>query len=123
MYKVIFPDEDVVPFPWQLNEKDHDAKSLVRDLGDHARRELPRLMRPRLEDMLDRVIEESFTSDRIVELAQGVFQDILQTFRHVQADPNLLVGDDAGNPITLPVLESSSSDKAWNWKRSSRYCG
>lgn len=38
--------------------------------------------------MLDQVIEESLTPDRIVELAQGVFQQILQTFNEAQASPN-----------------------------------
>ncbi|KAH7129937.1 hypothetical protein B0J13DRAFT_678977 [Dactylonectria estremocensis] len=119
MYKVIFPDEDMIPSPWQLNEKDHscgDAANLVRDLGDHARRELPRLMRPRLEDMLDRVIEESLTSDRIVELAQGVFQDILQTFRHVQAESTLSSSADevdAGN--TNDVVINAVDDLFGTW--------
>ncbi|KAH7002569.1 hypothetical protein EDB80DRAFT_894587 [Ilyonectria destructans] len=101
MYKIIFPDDDLVPSPYhdiqfQLDEKDpsgHVDTNLLRDLGNHARRELPRLMRPRLEDMLDQVIEEGLTPDRVVNLAQGVFQQILQTFRLSEVDHEQPGGD------------------------------
>ncbi|KAJ3547800.1 hypothetical protein NM208_g1323 [Fusarium decemcellulare] len=89
MYKIIFPDDDRVPSPYHdftLQElrggtpTSGNTADLVVELGEHASRELPRLMRPRLEDMLDRVIEESLSSEKIVDLAKGVFQEILQSF-------------------------------------------
>ena len=112
-YKVIFPDDDLIPSPCKSmsslafqfhdtdKEIDHDlnrqrifdeghfastSTNLLRDLGDHARRELPRLMRPKLEDLLERVIEEGLTTDRVVDLAQGVFQQILQSFKVYETD-------------------------------------
>lgn len=50
-------------------------------------------MRPRLEDMLDQVIEEGLTPDRLVNLAQGVFQQILQTFKLPEVDHEQSGGD------------------------------
>ncbi|KAL6409980.1 Zinc finger protein PLAG1 [Ilyonectria robusta] len=95
-YRIIFPDDELIPSPYhdrnRQNElKDEDAfdgrSNILRDLGDHARRELPRLMRPRLENMLDSVIEEGLTSDRVVNLAQGVFEQILQNFKVSRDEP------------------------------------
>ncbi|KAH6980692.1 hypothetical protein BKA56DRAFT_673176 [Ilyonectria sp. MPI-CAGE-AT-0026] len=120
VYKIIFPDEDLVPSPYhdftfeQLGERrgsDSNSAAFVRDLGDHARRELPRLMRPRLESMLDQVIEESLTPDRIVELAQGIFQQILQTFNEAQATPNPQESnEDEAEHISLEAVDTQGID-------------
>ncbi len=44
-------------------------------------------MRPRLTDMLESVIEEGLTSDRVLDLAQKVFQQILQSFKESGTAP------------------------------------
>lgn len=57
--------------------------------------------------MLDQVIEESLTPDRIVELAQGVFQQILQTFNEAQAAPNPLENnEDEAEHISLEAVDA-----------------
>ncbi|RFU34082.1 hypothetical protein B7463_g2229, partial [Scytalidium lignicola] len=94
VYMILFPNDDPVPSPY------HDLNSIIsdelpklgdeyynffKDLGDHARHELPKLMRPRLENMLNGIMNEGLYQDKIVDLAQDVFQQIIRTFRPVDA--------------------------------------
>jgi hypothetical protein len=68
------------------DQADVQNTGFLNGLGDYARRELPRLLRPRLEDMLLRVIEEGLDSDKVVDLAQGAFQQILQNYKALDKD-------------------------------------
>lgn len=98
--------------PNDQSTADGSGVRLLRDLGDHARRELPRLMRPRLEDMFHRIIEEGFNPDSVVNLAQGVFQQILQTFKTTQASK----GPADGSALTMSGANQQDAliQTAWN---------
>ncbi|KAF4465114.1 hypothetical protein FALBO_8044 [Fusarium albosuccineum] len=116
MYKIIFPDDDRVPSPYHdftLQElrggtpTSGNTADLVVELGEHASRELPRLMRPRLEDMLDRVIEESLSSEKIVDLAKGVFQEILQSFHKTREESRESAGQPGLSATPAPPVPAS----------------
>ncbi|KAF5011525.1 hypothetical protein FDECE_2356 [Fusarium decemcellulare] len=116
MYKIIFPDDDRVPSPYHdftLQElrggtpTSGNTADLVVELGEHASRELPRLMRPRLEDMLDRVIEESLSSEKIVDLAKGVFQEILQSFHKTREESRESPGQPGLSATPAPSVPAS----------------
>ncbi|KAH7400389.1 hypothetical protein BKA64DRAFT_671780 [Cadophora sp. MPI-SDFR-AT-0126] len=90
VYRIIFPNDDPVPSPYhdltydvskEHSTLDDEDRNLLKDLGDYARCELPKLMRPALEDMLDGISDDCDFPDKVIGLAQGVFQQIIRSFR------------------------------------------
>lgn len=62
-------------------ESGSQSSTVLQRFGDYAGSEFPRLLRPQLEEALDAIIAERLTSETVVGLAQGVFQQVLLSFQ------------------------------------------
>ncbi|KAJ4261524.1 hypothetical protein NW762_006951 [Fusarium torreyae] len=71
MYKIIFPHDDPIPSPY----------AELYSFEGFARREFSRRMRPRMESLIDGILEQTLTSEAITDVANSVFQGIMETFR------------------------------------------
>ncbi|KAM0559426.1 hypothetical protein ACHAPJ_004454 [Fusarium lateritium] len=88
MYKIIFPHDDPIPSPYaelcpfqpDQYTVQHGANVLDSFEG-FARREFSRRMRPRMESLIDGILEQTLTSQAITDVANNVFQGIMETFR------------------------------------------
>ncbi|KAI1041499.1 hypothetical protein LB505_001723 [Fusarium chuoi] len=97
MYKILFPDDDPVPSPYpelcplQIEQPEQDIEqagaNLLDSFEDYARREFSVRMRPRIENLVDGLMEQTFTSQTITDIATNVLQDIMESFRKGKRKP------------------------------------
>ncbi|KAF5695777.1 hypothetical protein FDENT_83 [Fusarium denticulatum] len=88
MYKILFPDDSPVPTPFpelchlQPGQEFVLPRANVLDsFEDYARREFSRRMRPRIESLVDGILEQALTSQTITDVANNVLQGIMESFR------------------------------------------
>jgi hypothetical protein len=109
MYKILFPHDDPIPSPCKFISRHLDTKSLnsfldpelcplqpeqdtehpganvLDSFEDYARREFSRRMRPRIESLVDGILEQTLTSQTITDVANNVLQGIMESFRESQS--------------------------------------
>ncbi|KAF5718464.1 hypothetical protein FGLOB1_1654 [Fusarium globosum] len=98
MYKILFPDDDPVPSPYpelcslQIEQPEQDIEqagaNLLDSFEDYARREFSVRMRPRIENLVDGLMEQTFTSQTITDIATNVLKDIMESFRKGKRKPD-----------------------------------
>ncbi|KAI1012544.1 hypothetical protein LB504_008236 [Fusarium proliferatum] len=98
-YKILFPDDDPVPSPYpelcplQIEQPEQDIEqagaNLLDSFEDYARREFSVRMRPRIENLVDGLMEQTFTSQTITDIATNVLQDIMESFRKGKRKPGI----------------------------------
>ncbi|KAF5715569.1 hypothetical protein FMUND_6798 [Fusarium mundagurra] len=98
MYKILFPDDDPVPSPYpelcplQFEQPEQDIEqagpNLLDSFEDYARREFSRRMRPRVENLVEGIFEQTLTSQTITDIATNVLQDIMESFRKGKRKPD-----------------------------------
>lgn len=107
MYKILFPDDDPIPTPCKLTPLNTQSRSnmfsdpelchlqpdqeielpranVLDSFEDYARREFSRRMRPRMESLVDGILEQALTSQTITDVANNVLQGIMESFRESQ---------------------------------------
>ncbi|KAL9575609.1 hypothetical protein ACKAV7_000407 [Fusarium commune] len=91
MYKILFPDDDPVPTPYTElchlqpeQEIELPRANMLDSFEDYARREFSRRMRPRMESLVDGILEQALTSQTITDVANNVLQGIMESFRESQ---------------------------------------
>ncbi|KAL2075983.1 hypothetical protein VTL71DRAFT_926 [Oculimacula yallundae] len=127
MYTVIFPKDNPVPSPYHDSTHDvpsdyptpdEESRNLLKELADYARRELPKLMRPGLANMLEGISDDSSVTKQITDIAQSAFQQILENFTPTNTDsqtPQVSTMQsanysDLGRPTSSPVNAGNSPD-------------
>lgn len=109
MYKILFPHDDPIPSPCKsisrhldtqsLNgfldpelcplqpeqDTEHPGANVLDNFEDYARREFSRRMRPRIESLVDGILEQTLTSQTITDVANNVLQGIMESFRESQS--------------------------------------
>ncbi|RBQ80694.1 hypothetical protein FVER14953_20629 [Fusarium verticillioides] len=58
--------------------------NVLDSFEDYARREFSRRMRPRMESLVDGILEQALTSQTITDVANNVLQGIMESFRESQ---------------------------------------
>lgn len=77
--------------PLQIEQPEQDIEqagaNLLDSFEDYARREFSVRMRPRIENLVDGLMEQTFTSQTITDIATNVLQDIMESFRKGKRKP------------------------------------
>ncbi|KAF9772154.1 hypothetical protein IL306_010172 [Fusarium sp. DS 682] len=120
MYKILFPHDDPIPSPYpdlcplQAGpEGEQLAANVLDSFENFARQEFPRRMRPRMERLVDGILEQNLTSQAITDDFNNVLQGILQSFRAKQRQATCEPGAD-DSPSRSPssqVLPAGSSPR------------
>ncbi|PNP79090.1 hypothetical protein FNYG_07528 [Fusarium nygamai] len=91
MYKILFPDDDPIPSPYPElcplqpeQEGELPGTNVLDSFEDYARREFSRRMRPRVESLVDGILQQTLTSQTITDVAINVLQGIMKSFRESQ---------------------------------------
>ncbi|KAM0253183.1 hypothetical protein ACHAP5_000655 [Fusarium lateritium] len=118
IYKILFPHDDPVPPPYpelcpvQPNrEGEHLGANVLNSFENFARREFSRRMRPRMESLVDGILEETLTSQAITDVANDVLQGIMESFRASQDQSNCQP-ETQGSPPRSPSPERMPSDSS-----------
>lgn len=69
-----------VSVDFQRGSSGKGQESLLTALREHVSRELPRLIRPRLEESVDATIREALGPDMLEGLVRDIFSQVLSTF-------------------------------------------
>ncbi|EXK93781.1 hypothetical protein FOQG_04985 [Fusarium oxysporum f. sp. raphani 54005] len=92
MYKILFPHDDPIPSPYPElcplqpeQDTEHPGANVLDSFEDYARREFSRRMRPRIESLVDGILEQTLTSQTITDVANNVLQGIMESFRESQS--------------------------------------
>ncbi|KAL5619437.1 hypothetical protein FOVSG1_001659 [Fusarium oxysporum f. sp. vasinfectum] len=92
MYRILFPHDDPIPSPYPElcplqpeQDTEHPGANVLDSFEDYARREFSRRMRPRIESLVDGILEQTLTSQTITDVANNVLQGIMESFRESQS--------------------------------------
>ncbi|KAF4444460.1 hypothetical protein FACUT_671 [Fusarium acutatum] len=93
MYKILFPHDDPIPSPYPElcplqpeQDVEHPGANVLDSFEDYARREFSRRMRPRIESLVDGILEQTLTSQTITDVANNVLSGIMESFRESQSE-------------------------------------
>ncbi|KAM0199897.1 hypothetical protein ACHAPI_002995 [Fusarium lateritium] len=118
IYKILFPHDDPVPSPYpelcpvQPNQEgEHLGANVLNSFENFARREFSRRMRPRVESLVDGILEETLTSQTITDVANNVLQGIMESFRASQDQSNCQL-ETQGSPPRSPSPERMPFDSS-----------
>ncbi|WZH39406.1 uncharacterized protein QYS62_000323 [Fusarium acuminatum] len=118
IYKILFPHDDPVPSPYPElcpvqpgREGEHLGANVLDSFENFARQEFSRRMRPRMESLVDGILEETLTSQAITDVANNVLQGIMESFRASQGQSNCQP-ETQGSPPRSPSSERMPSDSS-----------
>ncbi|KAI7780726.1 hypothetical protein LA080_015623 [Diaporthe eres] len=105
MYKILFPDDYLIPSPYfQRGNSGKGQESLLTAFREHVSRELPRLIRPRLEESVDATIREALGPDVLEGLVRDIYSQVLSTFpQHNSESPAAMSGEKHKGEASLPT--------------------
>lgn len=124
MYKILFPDDYLIPSPckccnpmllgrdadqlfcvdFQRGNSGNGEESLLTAFREHVSRELPRLIRPRLEESVDATIREVLGPDILEGLVRDIFSQVLSTFPHHKSEtPVAMSGEKRKGEASTPT--------------------
>ncbi|KAK7402606.1 hypothetical protein QQX98_011647 [Neonectria punicea] len=121
-YRVLFPGEEPVPSPYQgplLMGTDHgfdkSDRTVLERFESFSQNEFPRRIRPQIEDLVDRAIEQTVTPEALTHVFGDVLKGMFETFRQrnsaetIQSEVSELVGVELEPPqLVDDQLESAS---------------
>ncbi|KAJ2988879.1 hypothetical protein NUW58_g3751 [Xylaria curta] len=96
MYRVIFPDDDIIPSPYhELSDIPPEDpprlagndSGLLEKMHDYVDREGPQLIKPGLDDLLDDARHGKLDRDKITKLAQDFAQQVIRNFKSQDTPP------------------------------------
>ncbi|KAF4994593.1 hypothetical protein FGRMN_5708 [Fusarium graminum] len=118
MYKILFPHDDPIPSPYPelcpvqpSREGEQLGANLLDSFENFARREFSRRIRPRMETLIDGILEQTLTSEAITDVANNVLQGIIESFRASQ-DQSECRPEAHGSPPRSPSPEKMLSDNS-----------
>ncbi|KAG6367456.1 hypothetical protein INS49_001646 [Diaporthe citri] len=105
VYKILFPDDYLIPSPYfQRGNSGKGQESLLTALREHVSRELPRLIRPRLEESVDATIREALGPDMLEGLVRDIFSQVLSTFPQQKLEtPAAMFGENRKGEASQPT--------------------
>ncbi|KAH7129006.1 hypothetical protein EDB81DRAFT_950762 [Dactylonectria macrodidyma] len=88
VYRILFPHDELVPSPYQaffVSEHtpsfSQDSTTVLERFEVFSQSEFPRRMRPHIEDLVDRAVEQTLTPDILSRAFASVLQSMFNTFR------------------------------------------
>ncbi|KAF4973742.1 hypothetical protein FSARC_50 [Fusarium sarcochroum] len=119
MYKILFPHDGPMPSPFAElcplqtdQDTERPGANLLDSFENFARREFSTRMRPRMESLVDGVLEQTLTSQAITDVANNVLQDLMQSFRASQGQATCqpeAEGSPSKSPTPQAVLVEDTS--------------
>lgn len=89
---------------FQRGNSGKGQESLLTAFREHVSRELPRLIRPRLEESVDATIREALGPDVLEGLVRDIFSQVLSTFpQHNSESPTAMSGEKHKGEASLPT--------------------
>ncbi|KAF5665501.1 hypothetical protein FHETE_6613 [Fusarium heterosporum] len=120
MYRILFPHDDTIPSPYPElcpvqpgREGEQLGANVLDSFENFARREFSRRMRPRMETLIDGILEQTLTSQAITDVANNVLQGIMESFRASQ-DQSEHQPEIQGSPPRSPSPGKMPSDSSWH---------